>query len=60
MRQLGEKFLAKGKGLFFAIMDLEKAYDRVDRDARWQLMRLYGVSGKHLQAVQSFYVDSKA
>ena len=31
--QLCEKFLAKGKDLFWAFMELEKAYDRVDRDA---------------------------
>ena len=43
MRQLCEKFLAKGKDFFWAFMDLEKAYDRVDRDALWQLLRLYGV-----------------
>ena len=31
VRQICEKNLAKGKDVFFAIMDLE-AYDRVDRD----------------------------
>ena len=58
MRQLCEKFLAKGKNLFWVFMDLEKAYDRVDRDALWQELRLYGVGGKLLKTVQSFYVDS--
>ena len=43
VRQLCEKFLAEGKDLFWAFMDLEKAYDRVDRDALWQVLRLYGV-----------------
>ena len=41
-------------------MDLEKAYDRVDRDALWQVLRLYGVGGKLLKTVQSFYVNSRA
>ena len=31
-RQLCEKFLAKGKDLFWAFMDLEKAYARRDRE----------------------------
>ena len=26
----------------------------------WQLLRVYGVAGKLLKAVQSFYVDSRA
>ena len=42
MRQLYEKFLAKGKDLFWAFMDLETAYDRVVRDALWQVLRLFG------------------
>ena len=50
--------LAKGKDLFWAFMDLEKAYDRVDRDALWQVLRLYRVGGWQLKAVQSLYVDS--
>ena len=33
VRQLCEKFLAKGKDLFWAFMDLDMAYERVDRDA---------------------------
>ena len=41
-------------------MNLEKAYDRVNRVALWQVMRLFGVVGKLLIALQSFYVDSKA
>ena len=41
VRQLGEKYLAKGKDLFWASMDLEKAYDRVDMDALWQVLRVY-------------------
>ena len=33
VRQLCENFLAKGKDLLWAFMNLEKVYDRVDRDA---------------------------
>ena len=40
-------------------MDLEKAYDRVDREALWRVLHLYGVGGNLLNAVQSFYVDSR-
>ena len=39
---------------------LEKAYDRVDRDAMWEVLKLYGIGGKLLKAVKSFYAGSKA
>ena len=41
-------------------MDLEKAYDTIDRHGMWQVLRVYGVGGKLLKAVQSFYVESTA
>ena len=40
-------------------MDLEKAYDRVDREALWKVMSKYGVRGKLLEAVRGFYVNSR-
>ena len=49
-----------GKDVFWALMDMEKAYDTIDRHAMWQMLRRYGVEGKLLKAVQSFYVDSRA
>ena len=33
VRQLCEKFPAKGREMFYAFMDLERVYDRVDRRA---------------------------
>ena len=41
-------------------MDLEKAYDRVDRGAMWEVLGLYGVGGRLLNAVKSFYINSRA
>ena len=38
---------------------LEKAYDTIDRHGKWQMVRVYGVGGKFLKAVQCFYVDSR-
>ena len=60
VRQICEKYLAKGKDVYFAFMDLEKAYDRVDRGAMWSVLGMYGVDGKLLNAVKSLYDDSKA
>ena len=60
VRQVCEKYLANGKDVFWSFMDLEKAYDTIDRHGMWQMLRVYGVGGKLLKAVQSFYVDSRA
>ena len=59
VRQVWEKYLANGKDVFWALIDLEKAYDTIDRHGMWQMLRVYGVCGKLLKAVQSFYVDSR-
>merc|ERR1712121_55348 len=45
---------------YVAFMDLEKAYDRVDREAMWQVMRVYGLGGRVLRGIMSFYEDGKA
>ena len=59
VRQVCGKYLANGKDVFWAFMDLEKAYDTIDRHGMWQMLRLYGVGGKLLKAVQSFYKVSR-
>ena len=38
MKQMSEKFCGKNKSLFVTYMDLEKAYDRIDRDAMWRVL----------------------
>ena len=53
VRQICEKHLGKGKDVYFAFLDLEKAYDRVDRDAMWNVLRLYGIGGRLLRGVKS-------
>ena len=39
-------------------MDLEKAYDRVNREALWQVLRMYDVGGKILIGIKRMYVNS--
>ena len=38
-------------------MDLEKAYETIDQHGMWQMLRVYGLGGKLLKAVQNFYID---
>ena len=52
--QVCEKYLGNWKDVFCAFMDLEKANDTIDRHGMWQMLRVYGVGGKLLKAVQSF------
>ena len=58
VKQVCEKYRANGKDVFWAFINLEKAYDSIDRHGMWQMLRVYGVGGKLLKAGQSFYVDS--
>ena len=37
------KYLANGKDVFWSFIDLEKAYDTIDRHGMWQMLRVYGV-----------------
>ena len=46
VRQLCEEYLGKGKDVYSAFLDLEKVYDRVDRDAMWNVLRLNGIGGR--------------
>ncbi len=55
-----EKMLAKGKKLYAAFMDLKKAYDSIDWLALWEVLKMYGVGGKLLSAIKSFYVEVSA
>ena len=60
VRQICENYLGKGKDVYFAFLDLEKAYDRVDIVSMWNVLRLYGIGDRLLQGVKSLYVGSKA
>ena len=43
IRQLQEKYIAAYKPLYFAFVDLEKAFDRVPRKVLWWALRSLGV-----------------
>ena len=54
IKQMSEKCIAKGKSLYVAYMDPEKAYDRVDRNAIWRVLNMYEVNGMILNAIKNF------
>ena len=43
VREVCEKYLSNGKVVFWAFMDLENAYDTIDRHGMWEMLRVYGV-----------------
>ncbi len=60
MKRIVEEYLVKDKKLYAAFMDLEKAYDRVDREAHWSVLKIYGVGGQLLKGIQAFYREANA
>ena len=59
VRQVFEKYLQNKKDVLWAFMDLGNPYDTIDQHGIWQMLRVEGVRGKLLKAVQSFYVDNR-
>ena len=43
LKQIGEKAREKKRRVYVSFIDLEKAYDRVNREALWQVLRIYDV-----------------
>ncbi len=60
MKMLVEEYLGKAKKLYAAFMDLEKAYNRVDREALWIVLKICGVGGQLLNGIQAFYREANA
>ena len=59
VRQIQEKFLARKKALYYAFVDLEKAFDRVPREViRWALRKL-GVEEWLVKAVMTMYEKAR-
>ena len=46
--------------VYVGFMDLETAHDRVNREALWQVLRMYDEGGKLLNSIKSMYVNSLA
>ena len=57
LKQIGDKVREKIHKVYVSFMDLEKAYDKVNREALWQVLRMYDVDGKLLNGFKSMYVN---
>ncbi len=45
LKMLVKEYLGKDKKLYAAFMDLDKAYGRVEREALWSVVKIYGLGG---------------
>ncbi len=59
-RMTVEKILTKGKKIYAAFIDPEKAYDRTNWTAMWYVLKVYDVGGSLMNGVKAFYNDAKA
>jgi hypothetical protein len=57
--QVQEKYLAKGKDLWIAFVDLEKASDRVHRIVVWWALRQLGVDKWIIHVIKAMYEGAK-
>ncbi len=54
------EYLGKDRKLYVPVMDLEKAYDRVDRKALCNVLKIYGVGGQLLKGIEVFHKEANA
>ena len=48
---MGKKAQDKKLRVYVGFIDLEKAYDRVNREALWQVLRMYDIGSKLMGGV---------
>ena len=58
LKQIGEKAQEKKRRVYMDFMDPEKAYDRVNKKAPWQILRMHDVSGKLLSGIKGTCINN--
>lgn len=60
VKQIKKKSLEQHRPLFMCFVDLEKAFDRVPRDALWVVLKKTGCPEKFVNLIRQFHVDMMA
>ena len=60
LRQLQEKSVEQRQPLYIAFVDFRKAFDMVDRDMLWGVLRKYGCPEHFLCMIQQFHIGMTA
>jgi hypothetical protein len=55
-----EGYKGKREKVYLAFLDIEKAYDRVDRETLWKVLRRVGYSEKVVGIIRSLYRETRA
>ena len=59
-RQIQEKYIGKNRNLYFAFVDLEKAFERVPRKVLWWALRKVGIPEWIVRVVQIMYQNTRS
>ena len=60
VRQIQEVYIRKNRNLYFAFLDLEKAFDRVPRKVLWWALRKVGVPEWIVGVIQVMYQNARS
>ena len=60
VRQIQEAYIRKTRNLFFAFVDLEKAFDRVPRKVLWWALRKFGIPEWIVRVIQVMYQNARS
>ena len=61
LKMMVEEYLGKTEKLYAVFMDLKKkAFDRVDGEALWNILKIFGVVELLLSGIKAFYRETSA
>ena len=60
VRQIQEAYIRKNRNLFFAFVDLGKAFDRVPRKVLWWALRKVGIPELIIRVIQVMYQNARS
>ena len=60
LKQMCNKMKEMKTKLYLDFMHWQQAYDRIKREALWQVLMIYGINGRLLNGIKSVYVDNEA
>lgn len=60
LRLTAEKMWRKNRNIYNCFVDFRKAFDTVNRDLLWSILKFFGVNAKLVRVLQAMYQNAKA